>query len=71
MPEGSKYTPSELMLLREEGILSPSEILTLQRTGASENSSSSRVLSQIRSTRGAKGGTRRSRSQGYRYFPDN
>ena len=29
MPKGRKYTPSDLMLLREEGILTPSEIRAL------------------------------------------
>ena len=79
MPEGKGYTPSELQTLRDHGVLPPSEIEILRQGGILSPSQSDYVRKTLTGvgdrptprTRGAKGGTRRSRSQGYKYFPDN
>ena len=86
MPEGKGYTPSELQTLRDHGVLPPSEIEILRQGGILSPSQSDYVRKTLAGggaiapglglkpsprTRGAKGGTRRSRSQGYKYFPDN
>ena len=78
MPKGRKYTPSDLMLLREEGILTPSEIraLPIQEEPdtplrGAQIPGVGTIVSLTPKKQGAKGGTRRSRSQGYKYFPDN
>jgi hypothetical protein len=86
MPEGKGYTPSELQTLRDHGKLPPSDIEILRQGGILSPSQSDYVRKTLTGggamrgmqkgsilprTRGAKGGTRRSRSQGYKYFPDN
>ena len=78
MPKGKGYTPSELQILRDEGILSPGEIENLMRRGEVEGIRQKKVLSDIPGVgkiagkdSAPKAGTRRSRSQGYKYFPDN
>ena len=76
MPEGKGYTPSELQTLRDHGVLPPSEIEILRQGGILSPSQSDYVRKTLTGgstprTRGVKGGTRRSRSQGYKYFPDN
>ena len=78
MPKGIGYTPSELQTLRDEGILSPSEISALSKRGEVEGIRQRKVLSNIPGVgkivgkaSAPKAGTRRSRSQGYKYFPDN
>ena len=76
MPKGKGYTPSELQTLRDEGILSPSEIAALAKGGAVLGATSAtipgvgEIVKKMQGS-GAKAGTRRSRSQGYKYFPDN
>ena len=75
MPKGRKYTPSDLMLLREEGILTPSEIRALPIQEEPDTPLRGTQIPGIGTIvpkkQGAKGGTRRSRDQGYKYFPDN
>ena len=58
MPEGKGYTEKQIMKMRDEGVLSPGEIENLLRT-------------RLPAEKTPLAGTRRSRSQGYKYFPDN
>ena len=58
MPEGKGYTEKQIMKMRDEGVLSPGEIENLLRT-------------RLPAEKPPLAGTRRSRSQGYKYFPDN
>ena len=82
MPNGKGYTPSELQTLRDHGVLTPSEIEILRQgyiLSPSQSDYVRRTLTGVSdrptgptpTMRGAKAGTRRSRSQGYKYFPDN
>lgn len=78
MPEGKGYTPSELQTLRDHGRLTPSQILKLERgdmLSPSETDYIRKTLTDVGdktpTMRAPKAGTRRSRSQGYKYFPDN
>jgi len=82
MPKGKGYTPSELQTLRDHGVLPPSEIEILRQGGTLSPSQSDYVRRTLTGVGdrptgptpkmpGAKAGTRRSRSQGYKYFPDN
>ena len=77
MPKGKGYTPSELQTLRDEGILSPAEIENIERSApdtplrGAQIPGVGTIVSLTPKKQGAKGGTRRSRSQGYKYFPDN
>tara|TARA_Y100000310_G_C20232443_1_gene600872 strand:- start:382 stop:636 length:255 start_codon:yes stop_codon:yes gene_type:complete len=84
MPKGKGYTEKQIQAMRDEGVLSPAEIENLLR-GNIEGIRQRKVLagggaiapgvgtivSLTPKKQGAKGGTRRSRSQGYKYFPDN
>ena len=76
MPEGKGYTPSELQTLRDHGVLPPSDIEVLRQGGILSPSQSDYVRKTLTGgstpkMQGTKAGTRRSRSQGYKYFPDN
>jgi len=73
MPKGKGYTEKQIMQMRDEGVLSPAEIENLLRSVLAGGGAIAPGLDLKPSpgTRGAKGGTRRSRSQGYKYFPDN
>lgn len=73
MPKGKGYTPSELNTLRDEGVLSPSEINAL----TSDNSSRGGLLKgKAKGALGGAGGRAMMtpleiKSRGYKYFPDN
>ena len=76
MPKGKGYTASQLQALRDEGILTPSEIRALPIQEEPDTPlrgalSIPGVGTYVPKKQGAKAGTRRSRSQGYKYFPDN
>ena len=77
MPKGKGYTAKQIQAMRDEGVLSPSEIDAIQK-GRLEGIRQREVLSNIPGVgkivgkaSAPKAGTRRSRSQGYKYFPDN
>ena len=73
MPKGKGYTPGELQTLRDEGVLSPSEIDAL----SSDNSSRSGLLKGKAKGAVIGAGSRSMmtpleiKSRGYKYFPDN
>ena len=79
MPKESnrRYTSSELQTLRDHGVLNPSEISRLEagdRLSPSETDYINKTIGGLGdkpTMRAPKAGTRRSRSQGYKYFPDN
>ena len=77
MPKGKGYTPGELQTLRDHGVLPPSSIARLEagdRLSPSDTDYVRRTLTGVGdrpTVRRPKAGTRRSRSQGYKYFPDN
>ena len=66
--------PSDIEVLRQGGILSPSQSDYVRKTlaggGAMRGMQKGSILPKTK-TRGTKAGTRRSRDQGYKYFPDN
>jgi|18_taG_2_1085343.scaffolds.fasta_scaffold04645_2 hypothetical protein len=82
MTKEGKYTPRELQTLRDDGRLPPSQIEIL-RQGFAISPSHMKTVTRVLAggdigglkpsprTRGTTGGTRRGRSQGYKYFPDN
>ena len=82
MPEGKGYSASQLQTLRDDGRLPPSQCEIL-RQGFAISHSHMKTVSRVLAggdvgglkaspkMQGAKAGTRRSRSQGYKYFPDN
>jgi len=73
MPKGKGYTAKQIQAMRDEGVLSPSEIANIERSAPDTNyfSRIGTIVSLTPKKQGAKAGTRRSRSQGYKYFPDN
>tara|TARA_R110002020_G_scaffold38434_2_gene115522 strand:+ start:867 stop:1121 length:255 start_codon:yes stop_codon:yes gene_type:complete len=84
MPKGKgysgirRYTPGELQTLRDHGKFSPSQISKLEagdRLSPSETDYINKTIGGLGdktpTMRAPKAGTRRSRSQGYKYFPDN
>ena len=77
MPEGKGYTAKQIQAMRDEGILTPSEIANIERSApdtplrGAQIPGVGTIVSLTPKKQGAKAGTRRSRSQGYKYFPDN
>ena len=77
MPEGKGYTAKQIQAMRDEGVLSPSEIANIERSApdtplrGAQTPGVGTIVSLTPKKQGVKGGTRRSRSQGYKYFPDN
>ncbi len=70
MPKGIGYTPSELQTMRDEGVLSPSEILALRKRGGSDNSTRQNPELKILRDQGSMSPSE-IQSRGYKYFPDN
>tara|TARA_R100001594_G_C3975816_1_gene248854 strand:+ start:224 stop:433 length:210 start_codon:yes stop_codon:yes gene_type:complete len=68
MPKGKGYTAKQIQAMRDEGVLSPSEIDNAITRGTLEGIRQRQLLGKASAPLA---GTRRSRSQGYKYFPDN
>ena len=78
MPKGKGYTPGELQTLRDEGILSPSEIANIEKSRKvfkSDNSSKTLTPSELNTLRNegklSPSEIRSIEQRGYKYFPDN
>ena len=66
MPKGIGYTEKQIQAMRDEGVLSPSEIANIERS-APDNSTRSSELQSLRD----QGVLSPSEIRGYKYFPDN
>ena len=78
MPKGKGYTASQIQAMRDEGVLSPSEISAIERSRKvfkSDNSSKTLTPSELNTLRneGALSPSEimQIEKRGYRYFPDN
>ena len=78
MPKGKGYTPSQIQAMRDEGVLSPSEIANIEKSRKvfnSDNRSKSITSSELSTLRDqgklSPSEIMQIEKRGYKYFPDN
>jgi len=75
MPKGKGYTAKQIQAMRDEGILTPSEIANIERSAPDNSTQSAITPSELKTLRDqgelSPGEIMSIEKRGYKYFPDN